>query len=435
MALDLKSIADRLRDRLDTAVWLIPSLCLLGAVALSFAAEALGAALPGADTAWYLFRGGPEGARTLLSVVASAMMVLTGVVFSVTILVLQLASNQFSPRVLRHFLRDRRAQTVLGVFVSTFLYCLLGLRSVRGATDAIESHVPALTVWVAVVLGAGCIGALVYFLHHVAQSIRAVNVLAAIGDDGRHHLNRLYPEGLGEEPEAPELDPPDGVPSLVVPFPGTSGVLLSVDEERLWSMAGEAHVTVALLPMVGDFVVHHRPVFEVWGDPSELDVESMLEALIVARERNSRQDLAFSFRELVDVAERALSPGVNDPTTAVQAIDQLHDLLRRLVHRRFPAAHRVDARGRLRLILPRPSWDAYVRLAVDEIRQSGGGMLQVARRLRFLLDDLLSVAPPSRCGELRRQLALLQASVQREFAEPLERELAHHASAQGHGPN
>jgi uncharacterized membrane protein len=148
-----------------------------------------------------------------------------------------------------------------------------------------------------------------------------------------------------------------------------------------------------------------------------------------------QQDTAFGFRQLVDIAERALSPGINDPTTAVQALDQLHDLLRRLAHRRFPAPTRKDEGGTVRLICPRPDWDAYVRLAVDEVREYGEGSLQVARRLRFLLEDLLRMAPAFRRAELVRQLVLLDASVGRGFPDPREATMARSASPQGHGPN
>ena len=160
-----------------------------------------------------------------------------------------------------------------------------------------------------------------------------------------------------------------------------------------------------------------------------------MDAVAIGPERDVRQDVAFGLRQLVDVAERALSPGVNDPTTAVQALDQVHDILRRLVRRRFPSPSRLDAQGGLRLVLPRPDWAAIVRLALDEIRHSGEGAIQVARRLRFLLEDLLQVAPDFRRPELQRQLSLLEASVERGFSDGREAAMAHEASAQGHGPH
>lgn len=417
-------------------MWFVPSLFLFGAVALSFGAEAVDRHVIEVDDAWYLFRGGPEGARSVLSVVASSMMTFTGVVFSVTVLVLQLASSQFSPRVLRTFLRDRGSQVALGTFIGTFVYALLGLRVVRGATDGVEQYVPALTVWVAVVLAAICAGTFVYFLHHVAQSIRAVSVLDRIGDEARERVSSLFPDGIGKDvQEEPAHQRPERLPSLIVPLPGKSGVVISVAAEQLWELLCKADVTVALVPMVGDFVAHGSPLFEVWGDVDELDVDELLSTVDVGRERTVRQDVAFAIRELVDVAERALSPGVNDPTTAVQAIDQIHDLLRRLVSRRFPASARLDDNGKVRLIVPTPGWTSFVRLGVDEIRQCGEGSVQVSRRLRFMLEDLLTVAPPFRSAELERQLVLLVRSVERGFPDEADEAVANRASAQGHGPH
>ncbi|EPX58976.1 hypothetical protein D187_003353 [Cystobacter fuscus DSM 2262] len=425
----------RLAERLGTSYWLVPSLCVAVAIGLSHAAQALDAHLPQERHAWYLFRGGPEGARAVLSAVSSSMMTFAGLVFSVTILVLQQASNQFSPRVLRTFLRDRKSQLALGIFVGTFVYALLALRTVRGTSEGIERHVPSLSVWLAVVLALLCVGTFIFYIHHVAQSIRAVVILTRIRDETRCTLERMYPEGVGEDAREAPPRRPEGLPSLLVTYPGTSGVLVTVDEEQLFSCARKAGVTLVLVPLVGDFIPHGGLLFEVWGEASRLEVETLLGSLSIGPERTLQQDTAFGFRQLVDIAERALSPGINDPTTAVQAIDQLHDLLRRMVGRRFPSSAREDGEGLLRLVCPRPDWNAYVRLAVDEVRGYGEGSFQVAQRLRFLLEDLLRVAPAFRRDELERQLSLLEASVERAFKDGREAAMAHRANPQGHGPH
>ncbi|RKG81806.1 DUF2254 domain-containing protein [Corallococcus exercitus] len=426
----------RLAERLGTSYWLLPALCVMVAIALSSGAEALDARLPQTDFAWYLFRGGPEGARSVLSAVASSMMTFSGLVFSVTILVLQQASNQYSPRILRTFLSDRQSQLTLGIFVGTFVYALLTLRSVRGTSEElhIQAHVPSLSVWLALVLVLLCVGAFIFFIHHVAQSIRAVVILGRIHDETRATLERMYPQGVGQDTHEPELQRPLTPPSLVVPHTRSSGVLVTVNEDRLMACAKKAGVLVGLVPMMGDFVPHGAPLLEVWGDAEELDVKALTDAVGTGRERTLQQDTAFGFRQLVDVAERALSPGINDPTTAVQALDPLHDLLRHMVHRRFPSPSRKDDAGALRLLCPRPDWDAYVRLTVDEIRLFGAGDLQVTRRLRFLVTDLLSVAPAFRREELERQLRLLDASIDRAFQDASDAAMARRPSPQGHGP-
>lgn len=427
----------RLIERLGMSYWVVPALCVVGAMGLSQVAQTVDSHLSQDEQAWYLFRGGPEGARSVLTAVASSMMTFAGLVFSVTILVLQQASNQFSPRVLRTFLRDRRSQLALGIFMGTFVYALLGLRTVRGTAEGldIESHVPSLTVWSAVILVLLCVGTFIYYIHHVAQSIRAVVILTRIRDETRHSLEHLYPEGVGQDTEETRLVRPDGLPSLLVPSPARSGVLVAVNEAALLECARQAGVIVALVPMMGDFVPQGAPLFEVWGDAMDLDVKALTRGVGIGHERTLQQDTAFGFRQLVDIAERALSPGINDPTTAVQAIDQLHDLLRKMVLRRFPSPSREDDKGQLRLICPRPDWNAYVRLAVDEVREYGEGSIQVAGRLRFLLEDLLSVAPAFRRAELERQLELLEASVRRAFPDGHEAALARRPNPQGHGPH
>ena len=422
----------RLLDSLSQNLWLIPGVGVVLAAALSILLKAVDESLASDATGWYLFRGGPEGARSVLDAVASSIMTFTGVVFSVTVLVLQLASRQFSPRVLRTFLGDRSTQLSLAVFVGTFIYSLLTLRSVRGASDGIEEFVPSLSVWFAVVLAVACVATFVYFIHHVSQSIRPVNVLARIGDETRAAIEKLYPEGIGEEAEA--LAPPTNEPTLLVLHRGRSGVVIAVAEDQIWDAAEAANVTVALVPMVGDFVAEGSALFRVWGAASKVDAEALSEAIAIGRERTFHQDPAFGFRGLVDIGERALSPGTNDPTTAVQVLDELHDLLRRLATRRFPDPVRTDDSGRVRVILPRPDFDAYVRLSLDEIRHYGEGSVQVARRLRFLVQDLLQVAPPRRRSELRHQLHALDASMSSGAqGTATSDEILRSPSRQGHG--
>ncbi|WP_095960156.1 DUF2254 domain-containing protein [Corallococcus macrosporus] len=428
----------RFAERLSTSYWVVPALCVAAAIGLSQLAQALDARLTQHEHDWYLFQGGPEGARSVLSAVASSMLTFAGLVFSVTILVLQQASNQFSPRILRTFLRDRKSQMALGIFTGTFVYALLGLRTVRGTSENldIESHVPSLSVWLAVVLALLCVGAFIFYIHHVAQSIRAVVILSRIHDETCETMERMYPEGVGlDAAETCQEGAPRGAPSLVIPHDGSSGVLLTVDEDQLMTHARRAGVTLAVVPMVGDFVPHGSALFEVWGEAGSLDVKAVLGAVGLGRERTLQQDTAFGFRQLIDVAERALSPGINDPSTAVQAIDQLHDLLRRLVLRRFPSTHRLDDQGALRLVCPRPDFDDYVRLSLDEIREYGEESIQVARRLRFLLEDLLRVAPDFRRGELERQRSLLDATVTRVFEDARVAAEARRAGPQGHGPH
>ncbi len=419
----LKAAGERLMGWVRGGLWFWPGLCILGAVALSTAALKLDDQLGKGRGAFYLFAGGPEGARAVLSTIAASMMTFTGVVFSVTVLVLQLASSQFSPRVLRTFFRDRPNQLVLGLFAGTFLYALLALRNVRSASQTAEAQVPAFSVWIAVVLAAVSIGAFVFFLHHIAQSIRAVKVLQRIGEETRTHLDRLFPEGLGDPSPRPVTAPLGDAAAVVVHF-GRPAVVVAVDEAALWTLATRNGVSIAMCPGVGEFVRRGRPLFEVFGDAQGVDYGALASTLRWGSERSLEQDAAFGLRQIVDIAERALSPGINDPSTAVQALDQLDDLLARLIRRRFPSPDRLDERGVVRLRLPRPDWETYLGLAVDEIRHYGGGSLQVNQRLRRLLIDLLRLAPDERRASIEIRLKLVEESVGRHFPAAFDVELA-----------
>lgn len=411
------------RERLRMSLWFVPALCVAGAVALAAATVAIDRRIPQERTAWFLFAGGPESARNLLSTIAAAMVTSLSLIFSVTMVVLQLASGQYSSRVLRSFIRDRLVQSVLGVYIATFVYSLLVLPAVKAGGGGDAPFVPALAVSVSLALLLLSLALFVRYIDHIAQATRAVTVINAVAEEGRDELVTMCPEEMGEEAVHAGDTDHLGPPALVVPAE-RPGVCVAVDEERLLDLASDADLVVRIVPLVGEFLAEGAPLLQVWGDRDRVDVDELRGCLALGLERTMHQDPAFAFRQLVDIAERALSPGVNDPTTAVQVIDQLHDLLRRLATRRIPFPVRLDGRGAVRVIAPRFAWDDYVDLAFDEIRLYAGRSLRVARRLRGALDDLLSVAPPTRRPALERQLHLLSASGDREFADIADRAAA-----------
>lgn len=400
------------------SLWFIPALCVASSVALSAVTVAIDRRIPQEKTAWFLFGGGPESARNLLSTIAAAMVTSLSLVFSVTMVVLQLASAQYSPRVLRTFIRDRLVQAVLGVYIATFVYSLLVLPAVRtGGEGGGRPFVPALAVTVSLVLSLVSLALFVRYIDHIAQATRAVTVLNSVGAEGRQALVAMYPEQMGDEGHDAETLDSLGAPTSVIPA-GTPGVCVAVDEDRLLELASRAGVVVRIVPVVGEFVPEGAPLLEVWGNTGADDNENLAECLAVGQERTMHQDPAFAFRQIVDIADRALSPGVNDPTTAVQSIDQLHDLLRRLAPRRIPSPVRLDDSSAVRVFAPRFGWDDYVDLAFDEIRLYARSSIRVDRRLRGALDDLLSVVPAIRRPALERQVRLLDASARREFEDP-----------------
>ena len=428
-------------DRLRSSLWVIPGAFAIGAAIGAFVLVPLDRLVDqsvAGNLSGVLFAGGPESARLVLSTISAAMLTFTGLVFTVTMLVLQQASSQLSPRVMRTFLRDRVNQAVLGLFVATFLFSLLVLREVRSPPTG-SSFVPAIAVTVAYLLLVASVGAFVYYIHHMAQSIRAVSVLRSVGDETRAAIARLYPEGVGDEPEDAPAALPTRAPDRVLTLEHGPGVITSVDDAQLMVLAREHQLTVELLYLVGDFVPHGAPLLTLWsradgGLPADLPIDRLAGTIQLGLERTMTEDVACGFRQIVDIAERALSPGINDPSTALQGLDQLHDLLRRLAVRSIPSPFRLDEDGTVLLCLRRPDWPDYVALAIDEIRQFGSGSIQIARRLRHLLLDLQAVAPPSRQAPLSRQLRLLDADLAQAFAFQEDRLAAARPSPSGQGP-
>ena len=402
----------RLRERLSMSLWLIPALAVMAAIVLAEVMIAVDRRFPRAGDFWLVFRGGAENARNVLSVIAGSMVTSISLIFTVTMVVLQLASAQYSPRILRSFIRDRVGQSVLGVYIATFVYALLVLPAVRAQEGETAEFVPSLAVTGALALALVSLGLFVRYVHHIAHSIRAVTIIKSVGAETRSSLALLYPESVGDEPEE-DAWAPEGAPDGTLHWERDPGVFVAVDEDELLEAAVRQAVVVRIVPVVGAFLPEGAPLFEVYGELE--DPDALVNCVTVGDERTLHQDAAFGFRQLIDIAERALSPGVNDPTTAVQSIDQVHDLLRRLAGRRFPTSVRLDESGAPRVVAPRLSWEDYVSLAFDEIRQFSGRSIQVFRRLHGVLDDLLTVAPPSRRPPLERQRALLLSGAKEEF--------------------
>lgn len=377
-----------LRERLRSGFWFIPGAAVLVAIGLALSVVAVDHRL--SPRIRFTFGAGPAGARELLGAITTAMITFTGLVFSITVVVLQLTSSQFSPRVLRTFLRDRHTQWALAVFTATFVYSVLVLRTVRSSDEVGKEFVPGLATTVAVGLLLASVALFVIYIHHISTAIQVSAIIDAIGRESRQALERRYPSGRGDSTPGPAPLATAAV-STMIPAP-RPGVLVSVDEERLIVLAAEADVVLRSSLRLGDFVPEGAPLVEVLGDASRLDVKAVRDVMVQDRERRLEGDVAFGFRQLVDIAERALSPGVNDPTTAVQALDEMHDLLRRLATRPLRTGVLVDARGQVRVVLPAERLEDYLHLALDEVLQYGRDVQQVRRRVDVLLAELESAA-------------------------------------------
>lgn len=380
--------ASRVLDSLRTGFWAVPALCVLLAVGLALAMVEVDRARD-ERLLGLTFGAGPDGAREVLSAITTSMITFTGLVFSITIVVLQLTSSQFSPRVLRTFLRDRQTQWSLGVFVATFVYAVMVLRTVDGSDGS--RFVPGLATTLGVVLLLLSVGVFIAYIHHVATAIQVSSLIRAVGEETRSAIERLL-----QDPPPSRPPPSLSAPARVLPST-TYGVVTSVDVPALVALASRADVVLVLRPALGQFVPKGGGLLEVHGDGTFTE-DAAVDAVTQGKDRTMQQDVAFGFRQLVDVAERALSPGINDPTTAVQALDELHDLLRRLVVRTLPNGVHVDDGDRIRLVTQPLRVRDVLHLALDEIDQYGAEAIQVQDRIGVLLRELALAALPEHRG-------------------------------------
>jgi uncharacterized membrane protein len=263
---------------------------------------------------------------------------------------------------------------------------------------------------------------LVLYVHHIGRSLRVSALIELVGTDTRKLLDKVYPERMEERPDPAVVCAP------------VSGVVTYVDHRRLVALARDADCTIEMLPALGAFVPAGAPLFRIRGEAAALDRDDVPKHVSIELERTLEQDVAYGLRMLVDMAERAVSDSpFLDPTTAVQAIDRLHDCLRQLALRRFPDGLHRDDDGMVRLVVPAMDWDAYVHLAFDEIRMAGARTPQITCRLTEALVDLMQVAPPERAAPVREQLQLLHAAAGDVFDQDRDLDFALDADRQGIG--
>lgn len=398
--------------------WFLPAIFAVASVLLAAVTLRVDEALSGerANRWDWLYTGGASGARDLLAAIAGSTIAVAGTVFSITIAVLQLTSGQFGPRLLRNFMRDTGNQAVLGVFTATFLYCLLVLRRVQGLDDF--QFVPHLSVTVGIALGIASVGVLIYFIHHIATSIQAANVVAVASHELDEAVDRLFPEriGRGEEDEAtPPVEAvlPPRFDEEAAPLASTSsGYITAVDGDRLLALAREHDAVLRLEHRPGQFVVAGRPLVRVW--PPERATEDLAgtvqAAFALGNERSVVQDVEFPINQLVEIAVRALSPGINDPFTAITCIDRLGAGLCRLAGRQLPSPYRYDDANKLRVIAAPATFTGAVDAAFNQVRQYGVTSVAVTIRL---LDAIATVAGCARTDAQRAVLLRHAAMVHR----------------------
>jgi uncharacterized membrane protein len=414
----------RAKEFVSSSFWLFPSLAIFGAWLF---AKLILWFVP--DPHWPRFdEGDIDGMRTSMAAFASSM--LTFVVYAVSALLLavQLASGQITPRLIRLTFSRWQMKFSTSVFVFTFGVTMVALANLRNDAR------PTVLIMAAIVGNVASILVFFWFVQQVGLGLRPVAVLQQIFGDGRAALDSVYERAFdaSDRPHDGAADRP-ARESRTVRRRGPSGTFLAFGTRDLVALAARNGCTIELIAQVGDFVSTDDPLARIYPADAKIDDKAINAMVACGAERTIRQDPLFAFRIMVDVAARALSPAVNDPTTAVLAIDQIHRLLRYAGGKNLDNGRVVDRGGALRLVFPTPDWEDIVDLALTETRQYGASSIQVARRLRAMLEHLIDRLPPARTAALRRELDLLEKSVARSFADSEDRRRANIGDFQGLG--
>jgi len=404
-------------DDLRSSLWFIPTLILTGAVVLAVVlidVDVLNDRRRLTERWPRLFGAGAEGSRGLLEAIAGSMITVAGVTFSITIVTLALASTQYTSRILRNLMRDRANQTVLGVFVGIFAYCLVVLRTIRGGDEGV--FVPALAVLVALLLAFVAVVFLIFFIHHIAASIQATSIISAAAAETFQAIDRLYPADEGQAPGDPGDDGPMGAPPVQqwrrIPA-RKSGYIQRLDTDALFTLACEQETVVRMERAIGDFVMEASPLASVGGERADNTIiRTVNAACTVGSHRTVHQDAGYGIRQIVDIALKALSPGINDTTTAINCIDYLGAILARLATRSIERPFRSDG-SRLRLITRGPTFPGFLAESFDQIRQNAEGNVAV---LAHVLEVLKLIGAQTTDGK-RRQALSRQADLVAEMAQ------------------
>lgn len=381
----MKKILFFWRELLAT-FWFLPVLIICLAIILSIGLVSLDNALTLPQDGWlrYFLVNSPDSARSLLTTISGAMIGVAGTVFSVTLVALTLASSQFGPRLIKNFMYVRLNQVVLGSYIATFVYCLLVLNSVKASSD--HQFIPTISILVASVAAIANIILLIIFIHRTAVSIQADQVVADISDVIARQIEDLFPEAMGEEHEADRVDLKSISQAYgqkkVIRAP-KSGYLQYISGEALIDITSKEEVLLILDHRPGSYLVKDMAIGEVyfhkeWSD--EL-TERITKQLVIGKTKTAQQDLEFSIHQLVEIAARALSPGVNDPYTAIACIDNLKSTMCYLAQAKFPSRYRFDEDGNLRVCADALDFEGVLDAAFNQIRQFAAGNPAVLIRL------------------------------------------------------
>lgn len=409
----------------QSRVWVIPAVYILLSLIL-------GALMPFLDEFLFksldLFR--PETATTLLSTIAGGMISFTGIVFSMVFVMVQFSSNAYSPRLAPFYLQDGVIKHSLGMFTATFLFALTALAAMDLYGKGLAPDLSVITALGAVICSAFFFLALIQRV----SVLQVTSVLYMVAHFGRREIIQNYPhicqpDSVPQNHHHPVLPPL----SQTVVYSGISAAVLDFDLRQLNQLAQKAQAVIEVVYPTGDTVPEGAVFMKVYGGTDKISDWQLLRTVKFGEQRTIDQDPKYSLRLIVDIAIRALSPAINDPTTAVMALDRLEDLLRLLVTRQLDVGFTYDKDGNLRVIYPTPEWDDFLALAIDEIRYYGAKSVQVSRRLLSLLNDLEGVAPDHRKAIIKEHSHRVELSIRRTFSDKEDRHEAGQLDRQGIG--
>jgi uncharacterized membrane protein len=414
-----------LADDLKASLWFRPALWVLAFSALALVLIRVDQTVSTSQLEYLeplLFAAGVDGTRTMLGAISGAMLTVASLAFSIMMVAVVQAANAYSPRLLRNYLADTANQHVLGILIGTFIYSLLVLRVVRGTDES--NFVPTISVAVALIFSLLSISAFIYFINHVAHSIEVGSIVTGLQKEAEGLLVELFPEPMGGGWTAGEPTPPSGPSAVIESY--YSGYIEAVSTEALLALAQRADAVLRLERSVGDYVLKGTPLLTVWPATAydEILNAACQLSITLGKERTFVQDLHYAVRQLADIALRAISPAINDPTTAINCIDVLASLLARLAERPLVSPFRCDAEGNLRVIAYGPTFESMIDLAFNQIRYYCHDDLSCNLRLIDVFADLSYVARrPAEQAALWKHLSMVARSVDRNIQEPLDREL------------
>ena len=410
------------RAYLRSSLWFVPFIAILFELVATRLVHWLDAWL-----GWKLMGFTVPGAQALFQAVVSATLAFMVFTFASLLVAIQIASAQMTPRIIATtLLRNDVVKYTVGLFVFALFFAI-------SAQNRIEKDVYQLVTFLAALFGVFSFAAFFYLIDYASRLLRPVSILTSVGDRGLEVIERVYGvPSLGSDITKSESLKPGGS-VRVIEHQGKSAIVLAVNLELLAAEAERSNGVIEFVPQVGDFVSVNDPLFNLYGGAGLIDEATLRSAVAFGTERTMEQDPTFAFRIVADIALKALSPAINDPTTAVLAIDQLHRMLRAVGKRDLRTEEISDKTGTLRLIFRTPNWDDFVHLTFSEIRSCGSNNLQIVRRLRAMIQNLLQTLPLHRHAALNQQLSLLDREIAKNFTYPEELALAQVPDTQGLG--